>query len=941
MQPYKTFQIRFLLIIVFLFFIQTAFSQFNLNDSIATDKDVIIGKLPNGLTYYIRNNQKSLNNIQLRLVVNAGSVLEDDDQQGLAHFMEHMNFDGTKHFPKNEMVNYLESLGVKIGADLNANTSYDETTYSLALAVLNYDNKNIGKGFSILEDWANNALLDTAEIKKERGVVLEESRLHKNANQRMENVYSTQLFNGSKYAERDPIGKDSIIENFKPETLKRFYNTWYRPDLMAVIVVGNIDPSFAVEEIDKHFGKYTNPQNERPRPAIIPVAERKNDEGVVVTDKELPNTKLEICNYIEREPAIATWADYRQSMAEALFNTMINERLGDLSQQANSAFLSSSAAFENFVRGYRTFASVAVIGDSPVKDAVNTLVNVSETVKRYGFLQTELDRAKSSLLNQNEKLFFDKDKTRSSKFIQEYVDNYLSGTPIISITDRYNFVKQMLPGITLDDVNALAKKMESGQGKFALLMASEKSKEAVLSGNDLLGLLADAKKLPVNPYQEKVLATSLMVTQPAAGTIIKEEKDAELGTTSLTLSNGITVTLKPTQFKNDDIQMDAWRWGGANNYSLANKENAMNAAHIVNAMGITGFSKTDLNKFLAGKSVFVDPYINPYEEGVEGKCSSDDFATFMQLVYLYFTQPVKDEALFNSYINKQKGAFENVKANPQNYFTDTLIKIEYKNNPWARNLPSAADYDKINLDTAFNIYKQIFSNAYGLHFTFVGDFNIERMKPYLEKYLASLPSSQKENNFTDEGLRPAKGIVEAAIIKGEAKQSQVNLTFTGETLYSNAEILKLKFLAEVLDIKIFEQLRNEMNGIYNSSVNTSFSKRPYEHYTINIHFPCAPENVDKLTAALFNIIKDARENKIEGKYMDKVREMMMKQNWGALRQNEYWLQSLSGSWINKEDPEWINEISDFINGVSARELREAAVKYFDMNNYIKVVLKPE
>ncbi len=928
-----------MLLPVTLFFGEACFSQFDLNKKLPVDPKVKIGKLPNGLTYYIRKNVKPEKKVQLRLVVNAGSVLEQPDQQGLAHMMEHMNFNGSKHFKRNELINYLQSIGVQFGADLNAYTGFDETVYILPLP--SDDPVKVDKGFTILEDWAGNASLDTSDINKERRVVLEESRLGKGANERMSKKYYPALFNGSMYASRIPIGVDSIIQNFDAKSLISFYKTWYRPDLMAVIVVGDIDPAFAEKEIIKHFSQLKNPAKETLRPAIISIAERKQNVGMVLTDKEQTMNLLQLFHYVEKDKVINTWADYRNNIVEDLFNSLINERLSELSQLPDPPFLYGSTSFGNFIRGYRAFISFAVIGDKPVKDAIDSLVNTTENVRKFGFLSSELERAKSNLLTQTENAYKDKDKTESGGIVQGYINNFLTKTPITGIANRYAFIKQVLPTITVAEVNAVAKKLDSRQGKFALLLSPEKNKTQLPSNSELLSFVMDAQKLPVKPYTENVATAALMDKLPEPGKIINVKNDAVLGTTDLTLSNGITITLKPTEFKNDEIQMDSWRWGGTHNYGLADKENAENAANIIQTMGVKDLSPIALGKYLSGKTVSVQPYINPYDEGIQGASSVKDFETFLQLVHLYFTQPRVDSQLFKSYINTQKGFIENLKANPNNYFADTLAKLEFNNNPWARAIPDVADYDKITLIRSFAIYKEIYSNAYGLHFTFVGNIDTAKIKPLLETYLGSLPSKEKENKFSDEGLRPVKGVVQAVVNKGAAKQSEVKIIFTGDAKYSQEENLKLNALMDVLNIKVIEKLRQEMSGIYGGGMNGTIINRPYNHYVITASFPCGPENVEKLTSALFDIIKNAKEKGIEQTDLDKVKETLKKQNDDLLTQNDYWLSVLTQSWIEHDDPNWIYIYSKKVAALTVQDLRETAKKYFNMDNYIKAVLNPE
>lgn len=923
----------------FLLFANNTFSQFEPDQKLPVDPNIKVGKLSNGLTYYIRKNSKPEKKLQLRLVVNAGSVLEQSDQLGLAHMMEHMNFNGSKNFPKNDLVNYLESIGVKFGADLNAYTGFDETVFILPIP--SDDSIKIDKGFDILEDWAGNALLDTSEINKERGVVLEESRMGKGAGERMRDKYFPLLFNGSLYSTRLPIGKDSIIQHFNPESLKKFYKTWYRPDLMAVIAVGDIDPDLAEKEIIKHFSNLKNPEKEEERPAIIPILERKENAAMVLTDKEQTINLLQIFNYIEKSKKIDTWGDFRESIVEDLFNTLINQRLQELTQQPDPPFLFGGTSFGDFLRGYRIFSSIAALGDKPAKNAIDALVTTTESVAKFGFLPSELERAKKDMLTQTENAYTNRDKTESDRYVQVYINNFLSGTPITGITNRYNFVKKILPDITVAEVNAIAKKIESKQGRFALFLAPDKNTAQLPTDKELTSLIAAAYQLPVKPYQERTMANSLMDKFPVPGKITAEKTNAVLGTTDLTLSNGVTVTLKPTQFKNDEIQMDSWRWGGIHNYPLADKESAESAPNLIQVMGVKDLTPVDLNKFLSGKIVSVQPYLNTDDEGVQGSCSVKDFETYLQLVHLYLTQPRKDTQLFQNFIKTQKGFVQNIKANPQNYFADTITKIEYKNNPWAPGLPDASDFDKISLDRSFTIYKEIFGNAYGLHFTFVGNIDIDKVKPLLEKYIGSLPSKSKENKFTDVGLRPVKGKIEATVNKGTENKSQVRIIFTGESKYSLEDNLKLDALTEVLNIRINEKLREEMSGIYSGGMNGSLINRPYNHYSINAGFPCAPENVEKLSNALFDIIKNAQKKGIDQKDLDKVKETLKKHDQDQMTQNDHWLDVLTRSWIERDDPKWILDYSKKVDALTVQDLQVTAKKYFNMNNYIKAVLNPE
>lgn len=923
----------------FLFITTVAFAQTDLSQKLPTDPVVKIGKLPNGLTYYIQKNKQPAKKMELRLVVNAGSVLESDQQQGLAHFMEHMSFNGSQHFPKNELVNYLQNAGVKFGADLNAYTGFDETVYILPIS--SDDPKVVDKAFTVLEDWAFNNLFDKNEIEHERGVVLEESRLRKGAQDRMSQKYFPLLFSGSQYAARLPIGRDSILKTFKPEALKAFYKQWYRPSLMAVVVVGDIDPAVAEKEIRQHFGKAANPAGAKARPAIIPIKERATPEVLVLTDPEATNTILQIYNFVQPAKPVVTWGDYRNTVVEGLVSSLINQRLQEQTQKETPPFIYGGTSMGSFIRGYKAFTSFAVLGSNTAQEAVAALVSETERARQFGFLQSEVDRAKAALLNATETAYDERNKSASGAIVWEYVNNFLQGTPIPGIEARYNFLKSAVPNITLDEINGVVKALPATTKPFALITAPENMKDKLPTGDSLLAAVVAASGQTVKAYEEAAVVGKLMDAPPTAGTISKQTTNAKLGTIDLTLSNGITITLKPTTLKNDQILMDAWRWGGYHKFRLTDKANAKNAAVLVDQMGVKNLSVSDLSKYLSGKTVSVTPYINADEEGIEGNSSVKDFETFLQLTNLFITAPRRDETLFRSYVNKGKGSVKYLRQNPQLFFQDTLAKIVYGNNPWASELPSEGEFDSLNLDRSFAIYNQIFGNADGMHFTFVGNLDTATALPLLQQYLGSLPATPAEHNFKDNNLRPVKGVVNVNIKKGKEAQSLISLLFSGETTYNENEALALHALTEALNIEVTENLREKMSGIYGGGFSDDISKRPYVHYSVSASIPCGPENVDKLTAALMDIIKNAQQKGVPAADLEKVKLTWKKQYAVGLQSNDYWLNNLSYAWIERTDPNRILEYTKRVDALTVGDLQKAANKFLTLNNYVKAVLYPE
>jgi zinc protease len=914
------------------------FAQFNANQILPLDPKVKIGKLPNGLTYYIQKNSKPEKKVELRLVVNVGSVLEDNEQLGLAHFMEHMGFNGSKNFPKNELVNYLQKVGVKFGADLNAYTSFDETVYILPVST--EDPEVVEKGFTVLEDWAFNNLLDKNEIDKERGVVLEESRLSKGSGERMRRQYFPVLFNGSLYADRLPIGKDSILKNFKFETLQRFYKTWYRPNLMAVVVVGDLDPAVAEQKIKAHFGKFNNPATAKTRPSSIPIKNWTKPQAIVVTDDEATNTVVQIFNFVKPSKKIKTWGDYREKLKEDLITSLISQRLQELTQKENPPFIYGYTGYTQLIRGYESFISYAVIGNNPAQEAVDALITETERARKFGFLGSEIERAKANLMNSAERAYNERDKSESGSLVWNYVNNFLEGTPIPGVQNRYEFLKKELSKITVDELNALAKQMPPTTNAFALMMAPTKQKDKLPDNESLQKQLVAALSKPVTPYEEKIIAGKLFETEPTPGKISSETKNEKLGTINYTLNNGITIAIKPTTLKNDQIVMDAWRWGGFHQFDISDKENAQYSATLVTQMGVKDLSGSDLQKFLSGKTVSVHPYVNPHEEGIEGSCGVKDFETFLQLTHLYFTQPRKDESIFKSYVTKQKASVQNIRLNPRLFYQDTLTKIVYKNNPWAVEFPTAQEFDRLSLDGAMAGYKKMFDNAHGMHFTFVGNINPETIKPLLEKYLGSLPAKEKENKYKDNGVRPVRGITEVNIQKGKESQSFISLVFDGEAEYTSKDNLAMKALMEILNIKVVEKLREEMSGIYGGGFSGGYIRRPYSHYKITASVPCGPDNVNKLTTALIGLIEGAKKN-IDDNDLNKVKQTWKKQYATSVQDNYWWLFALSGAWIDRNDPEELVKYVEAVDALKPEDIQKAAIKFFDLNNYVKAVLYPE
>jgi zinc protease len=927
-------------LIVFLFITQLALSQTKLEDKLPIDPNVKIGKLANGLTYYIRKNVKPEKKVELRLVVNAGSILEDADQQGLAHFTEHMAFNGTKNFKKNELVDFLQTIGVEFGADLNAYTSFDETVYILPIPTEKIE--NVEKGFLVLEDWASAVAFENEEIDKERGVVLEEMRLGKGAQDRMNKVILPKLLAGSSYAERLPIGKEDILKNFKYDVIKRFYKDWYRPNLMAVVVVGDIDVAVAEKMVKRHFEKLKNPSKPRAR-VSGPIPPRKITEATVVTDKEATNSVLQIYYSTKPSKAEITVGDYRESIVKNAFQSMLGQRMQELTQSANPPFVFGGSNLGGFLRGHETFSSFALISKGGVEPAVNAIIQENERARKFGFTASELERTKKNLMKGMERAYSERDKTESENYADEYIRNFLEQEPIPGIENEFAYYKQYVDGITLEELNKFTSTaIPTSENKLIAITAPEKTEFELPASDTLLMMIETAAKTDIKAYEEKAVASSLIAVPPAPGSIVLSKENKEAGYFEFMLNNGVKVILKTTDFKNDQVVMSAFRFGGQFLYDTKDRYNAEYAATVVAQMGIGEFSPTDLRKVLAGKSVNVSPRISTTSEGLSGSCSSTDIEAMMQMVNLYFTKPRKDDELFTSFVTKQQAMVQNMMSDPQTVFRDSLLHTLYKGNPRAPHIPRASDFTKIDAQRAIQIYKDRFSNANGFTFVIVGAFDISKIKPLIETYIASLPTNKEvTSTFNDIGLRPVRGVVKKEVRKGTEPKSFIAMQFTGETKYSDGENLKLQALIELLNIKLIETLREELSGIYGGGMYGSMNKFPYESYSIGVSLPCGPENVDKLITATFaelNKVKTAGPLEID---LNKVKETWKKQYQEDMKDNGFWLRQLQQSVEYGGNAAELFTYEKRVDALTIADLKAVANKYLDMKNYVQVVLYPE
>lgn len=925
----------FLMMMMTLLIIVRAQNAADLNATIPMDPNVRTGKLPSNMTYYIMKNKKPEKRVELRLAVNVGSTQENDDQQGLAHFTEHMAFNGTKNFQKSELVDYIESIGSKFGADLNAYTSFDETVYMLQVPT--DSTKIIDKAFQILEDWSHDVTEDSVEIDKERGVVIEEWRLGQGANERMRRQYWPVLFKDSRYAVRLPTGKKDILEHCTYETLRSFYRMWYRPENMAIVVVGDIDVDQMEAKIKQQFA-HVPLRPHAHMPQSFPVPDTKGISIAKATDKEATFTLIQM---IYKQPRFIekTIADYRKELAIDMFNEMMNARLAEIRQQPDAPFTFAGASYGDIVRTEDAYFCRAVVKDGGIEKGIEAIATENQRVKKFGFTSTELARIKTDMMRKMEKEYNERDKTESRNLVGEFVANFLQQEPVPGVTYEYNFYKKYLDGITLDEVNELAKKWITDDNATLIITAPDKAGVTMPTDEKIMSILKDVQSKDIKAYEDKVSDKPLLATKPKPGTVTNTNSDVDMGTTTWKLSNGATVILKPTEFKNDEVLFNGFSFGGTSLYSDKDYITASNAAQIVDNAGLGEFNSVALQKLLSGKIANVSPYISDLQQGFNGSCSPKDIETMMQMLYLYFTNPNKNENDFKAFIEQQRGFLQNRSSSPDAAFQDTVKATMGQNN--YRSLPmTEAKLKDINLDRAYEIYKERFADAGSFTFTFVGNIKPETLKPFVEMYIATLPSKNPQDTYKDLGISPPKGKVEKTVLKGVEPKSTVSIKLTGPFVFNRKNRNDLNLLMQLVSIKLREQLREEKSGVYGVRATPAMNHYPKQSFEITIGFGCAPENVDMLIKTAWEEIEKIKQNGCDDKDLLKLKETAIRGRETDSKENRFWLSAISQNAINKENLSELLEFNKYVESLKSDDFKRLANQYFTKENMAKFVMNP-
>jgi len=901
------------------------------------DPKVRTGMLPNGMHYYIRANNIPGNRGEFYIANNVGAILEDDDQNGLAHFTEHMSFNGTDHFPKKGILDYLATIGVKFGTNVNAGTSLDQTVFNVSNVPLKREGI-LDSVLMILRDWSHYVSFEDNEIDLERGVILEEWRMYGSAEERMSNKLAPVIYKGSKYAKRDVIGDTAILKHFKYETIKNFYHKWYRPDLQALIIVGDFDENMVETKIRKLFSVIPKAENPAAREEY-PVPDNTEPLVGTATDKEATSTSVDIsCKHDITKESDKNLGYMRLQLVRSLINNMFGKRMSELSRKENPPFISAFSYYGGYTRTKDAFTGTANAANNEGIRALTALLTEMERMKRFGFIDSEFERAKADLMKNYESRYMDRDKRKNRELVYPNVSNFLTNNPNPGIEFEYDFTKKMIPGITLQELNTEAKKYFTDDNMVVTATGPEKEGITIPTEADIKKVLEKYKSAKIDPYVDQLAGKKLIEKEPVAGKVVKTSGNKVLGTTEWVLSNGMKIVFRPSDIKEDELLISGFREGGMSLVKEEDLPSAMVLGDAISQMGVGSFSTTDLEKLMSGKRVNIRIQSSEERDGVSGRVSPKDLETALQLVYLYFTQPRWDATDYKTWMEKMKANFINAESDPRKAFRDTVSLMMANHNP--RVIPmSYKVLGKVSLERLQAIYKDRFSDPGNFTFEFAGKIDPEKVKPLFEKYLASLPSVKRIQAYKDNGIRPPKGEIKMDF-KHESKtpRTSIYINYSGISPFSADDRISGAAIRHVLELRYVDKIREDEGGAYSIRVQYNVNKLPVPGFNLIVSFETDPVKADKLIGIVYSEIKKMVENGPSEADLQKAKEYFLKQRQEDIKENNWWLSRMDDYYFYNLD--FLTGYDDKVNALNVQSLHDYAKKVLTQGNLVQVVMRP-
>ena len=914
-----------------------AMAQF---DPLPIDPTIRKGVLPNGLTYYIRQNAEPQGQAEFFIAQRVGSVQEEENQRGLAHFLEHMAFNGTRHFPDKTLFTFLEGVGVKFGQNLNAYTSFDETVYNISAVPVSRKGI-IDSCLLILWDWADGLLLTDKDIEEERGVIREEMRTREVAAMRIFNQKLPEVFANSLYGVRLPIGTEEVVMGFTPQELRDYYEKWYRPDHQAIIVIGDIDPDYVEAKIKEYFGQIETPTTPS---ELVPIPIHLNEEPIVVmgTDPEMTATQIMLNFKFEPFPAAVKLSaqgpliNYMTSLATSMLNT----RFSEISQKANAPFLYAVSDVGPLLGAAKTmnaFLAMAMSREGGAAEAFNAIAVEVARVKQHGFTASEFERAKETYLSNLERAYNERDKRKSYDFARECVRNFTDNEPMPGIEHMFAFINQVAPMIPVEQINMLVQQLLQSPNIVIFGMGPEKDGLVYPTREEFLTMLGTAMSTPQEAYVDDVLDEPLMTTMPTPGRVTKTATVDLFGAKEFTLSNGVRVIIKPTDFKDDEVRFTATSFGGNSLMDDRDVATFRVLDEVATVGGVGNFSRVNLNKALAGKQARVGSSVSTTTEGINGNGSPRDLETIMQLIYLYATAPRYDQEAFDSWRERQRAQLENMAVNPMKAFTDSLNIKLYGIQPRV-NPMTIEDLSKIDYQKAIDLYKERFKDMSDFTFTFVGNIDEATFIPLMEQYLGALPSINRTEMYKDVNVRPLTGTRQSHFNREmQTVKASVVTVLTGKADYTPENRLKFTIFGQILDMVYIDEIREKEGGTYGVAVQPSFERYPEGNFSVLIYFDTEVEQADHLLSIVYRELERLVQEGPNQEHFDKVIAFLLKDTEEKRRDNATWLNAINEYAMYQMDV--FTQREQMINRITPADIRAIARMVVEQGNVTEVVMK--
>jgi zinc protease len=927
---------KFILFFVYITFILINAQAEGQRDRVPLDPAVRTGRLENGLTYYVRHNESPSDRAILRLAVNAGSLMEDEDQLGMAHFLEHMAFNGTDEFAENELVRFLQGIGMQFGPDINAHTSFDETVYKLMIPL--DQEGNLDTGLDILEQWAFHMSLTGEDIEEERGIIHEEWRRGLGASRRMMDAAYPDIMYKSLYGERLPIGTERSILESTPDAIRRFYRDWYRPDLMAVVAVGDFDPEDVERRIIERFSGYRNPPRSRERTE----AEVPSHRETVYTNQSDPETTWTAAVIFNKfdSPEIRDREDYRDELMEDLYLTMFNNRLTDIQNSEDPPFSYAYVDFSDLTRDKRFHNMTVVTPEGELYRGYESILTEARRILDHGFTPGELERARKEFYAYMFSIYNNRNRQESVELAEGYVDHYLDGKPAPGMDYLWEVFNDYIETIGLDEIQKKADRWLGDANRVVYTMSPENEETDPIDPIRLSGINYRIGETPTEAPAEEKQVSSLMSELPAEGEILSRRRLEEADAEEWILSNGAKMVLKRTEFKENEILFSAMAPGGL---SLAEDDEYISASFATETVkqgGVGSFSKLDLDRVLAGSTVSLEPYLNDLAGGMRGDSSREDLETLLQLNYLSFTQPRLDMPVWNSFIRRYASQLENRDSNPMTRYSDMLIETLYQDH--LRSRPITADtLTQVDPEKAFSFYRERFSGAAGFTFFITGSYDEEETETLIKRYLASLPSGEKGEGWKDRGRRYPTGRISRSLESGREPLSYVSLIYPGTWTWSPLETQVIQGIADALQMVVTEEIREKAAGTYSPSVSINAAKIPFENYFYMISFSCDPERTVELITLVDEILQNIKDKGIEERFIRdtiKARGVYLEEQQ---ERNGFWKARLERRYLLDLPDEQVIARNDLEGYFTVDMFQDRVRRYFNSENRMELILYPE